>query len=184
MSLTGGQPNFARSLTISCAGTLYIHFLGLLLPDGILLHAKFTLRSSLAFTYSGSVTARHSSSGLQPNCGMVRGMELRNFCRGCHLYLALWPSRWASAHILVSFTCDVNMTSLPRTWHWSAATVSAACMAKLGAVADWWLSWPMANVLTCLCSCQWWTFWTYLVNVNLLSLYLMNFVSHHTWCSG
>jgi len=28
--------------------------------------AKFTLRPSLAFSYFGSVTARHSSSGLQP----------------------------------------------------------------------------------------------------------------------
>jgi len=29
--------------------------------------AKFTLRPSLAFSYIGSVTARHSSSGCQPN---------------------------------------------------------------------------------------------------------------------
>jgi len=29
-------------------------------------------------------------------------MELRNFRRGRHLYSAGWPSRWASAHILVS----------------------------------------------------------------------------------
>jgi len=33
-------------------------------------------------------------------CGMVQGMELRNFCRGRHLYSAGRPSRWASAHIL------------------------------------------------------------------------------------
>ena len=30
-------------------------------------HAKFTLRPSFAFSYIGSVTARHSSSGRQPN---------------------------------------------------------------------------------------------------------------------
>jgi len=35
-SLTGGQPNFARCLAVSCAGTLYVHFRGLLPPDGIL----------------------------------------------------------------------------------------------------------------------------------------------------
>jgi len=35
----------------------------LLLPDGILPRAKFTLRPTLAFSYIGSVTARHSSSG-------------------------------------------------------------------------------------------------------------------------
>jgi len=30
-SLNGGQPNVARSLAVSCAGTLYVHFRGLLL---------------------------------------------------------------------------------------------------------------------------------------------------------
>ena len=43
-SLNGGQPNFAWCLTVSWASTLYIHFLGLLLPNGILLGANFTLR--------------------------------------------------------------------------------------------------------------------------------------------
>ena len=43
----------------------------------------------------GSVTARYSSSGRQPNFAALN--------RGRHLYLAGWPSRWASAHILVSF---------------------------------------------------------------------------------
>jgi len=36
-------------------------------PGGILSGAKFTLGPSLAFSYIGSVTARHSSSGRQPN---------------------------------------------------------------------------------------------------------------------
>jgi len=50
--------------------TIYIHFRGLLLPDGILpgaAGAKFTLRPSLALSNIGSVTARHSSSGRQSN---------------------------------------------------------------------------------------------------------------------
>jgi len=34
-------------------------------------------------------------------CGVVQGIELRNFHRGRHLYSAGRPSRWASAHILV-----------------------------------------------------------------------------------
>jgi len=38
-----------------------------LAPDGILPGAKFTLRQSLAFSYIGSITAWHSSSGRQPN---------------------------------------------------------------------------------------------------------------------
>ena len=62
-SLTGGQQNFARCLAVSWAGTLYIHFGA---PNGILPGAKFTLRPSLAFSYIGSVTARHSSNGRQP----------------------------------------------------------------------------------------------------------------------
>jgi len=45
---------------------IYI-FLQALTPGGILPGAKFTLRPSLAFSYIGSVTARHSSSGRQPN---------------------------------------------------------------------------------------------------------------------
>jgi len=65
-SLNRGEQNFARCLTVSWAGTLYILFFGggrLLPPDGILSGAKVTLCPSLAFSYIGSVTARHSSSG-------------------------------------------------------------------------------------------------------------------------
>jgi len=42
----------------------------------------------------GSITARHSSIGHQPNFVVLT--------RGCHLYSAGRPSRWALAHILVS----------------------------------------------------------------------------------
>jgi len=66
-SLNGRQPNFARCLAVSCAGILYIHFWGPLPPNGILPGAKFTLRPNLAFSYIGSVTARHSSTVRQPN---------------------------------------------------------------------------------------------------------------------
>jgi len=48
---------------------------------------------SLAFSYIGSVTAWHLSSGCQPNFAALS--------RGRHLYLAGRPSRWALAHILV-----------------------------------------------------------------------------------
>jgi len=41
----------------------------------------------------GSVTARHSSSGRQPNSAALN--------RGRHLYSAGRPSRWALAHVLV-----------------------------------------------------------------------------------
>jgi len=65
----GGQSNFGRCLAVSWAGTLYTHFLWLFSSNGILPGAKFTLRPSVAFCYIDSVTARHSSSGRQPNCG-------------------------------------------------------------------------------------------------------------------
>jgi len=48
-----------------------MHFWGLLPPNGNLPAAKFTFRPSLVFSYIGSVTAWHSSSGHQPN--FVRG---------------------------------------------------------------------------------------------------------------
>jgi len=47
--------------------TVYIHFRGFLPPNGILPGRKFILRPSLAYSYIGSVSARHSSSGCQPN---------------------------------------------------------------------------------------------------------------------
>jgi len=46
-------------------------------------------------------------------------------------------------YLFIYFTCDVNMTSRSRSWHWWAATASAACMARLGEVADWRRSWPI-----------------------------------------
>jgi len=66
-SLNGGQPNFARCLIVSWADTRYIHFWCLLFRIGILPDAKFTFRPSFAFSYIGSVTARHSSSEREPN---------------------------------------------------------------------------------------------------------------------
>jgi len=69
-------------------------FLGLLYPKGIVqVQSKFTLRPRLAFFYIGSATARHLSSGCQPN--------FVAFSRGRHLYYAGRPSRWVSAYTLV-----------------------------------------------------------------------------------
>jgi len=45
----------------------YIHFSALLPPKGILPGTKFTLHPSLALSYIGSVTARYSSRGREPN---------------------------------------------------------------------------------------------------------------------
>ena len=100
-SLNGSRPNFARCLAVSWAGTLYLHFPGLLPRNRILPGIKFSLRQSLALYYITHVAARHSSSDHQPNCGMVQGMKLQNFRWGCHLYSAGRPSRLASTHTLV-----------------------------------------------------------------------------------
>ena len=51
--------NFAGCLAVCWADTLSIDFRGLLPPNGILPDAKFTLRPSLAFSYTGIVTAKH-----------------------------------------------------------------------------------------------------------------------------
>jgi len=45
----------------------YVCILGALAPNGILPGAIFTLCPSLALSYIGSVTARHSSRGRQPS---------------------------------------------------------------------------------------------------------------------
>ena len=69
----------------------YIHFRGIFPLTEFLQGTKFTLRSSLALSYIASVSARHSSSGRQPNFAALS--------RGRHLYSAGRPSRWALAHI-------------------------------------------------------------------------------------
>jgi len=62
-SLTEGQSNSAGCFAVSWAGTLYIHFRGLLTE---LCHVQNSLRPSLASSYICSVTVRHCSSGRQP----------------------------------------------------------------------------------------------------------------------
>jgi len=89
----------ARYLAVSWAATLYMHFRGLLPPDGILPGAKFTLRPSLAISYIGSVTARHCSSGRQTNfAAWYKEWNYTTFAEGA-TYIRLgghhvgqWPS--------------------------------------------------------------------------------------------
>jgi len=80
-SLNRGQPNFARCLAVSCAGTLYT-FEGLLPSNGILPIAKFTLRPSLVFYRA--YWQRHCTAFEQWAAailaGVVQGIELRKFC--------------------------------------------------------------------------------------------------------
>jgi len=64
-SFNRGQQNWVFGRLLGWY-TIYT-FWELLPPYGILLAAKSTLRPSLAFSYIGTITARHSSSGRQPN---------------------------------------------------------------------------------------------------------------------
>jgi len=80
-------------------------FLGLM-PVTEFFHVQNLLCvQDLRYPIIGSVTARHSSSAWASArlraCGVVQGMQLRNFRRGRHLYSAWRPSCWASTHILV-----------------------------------------------------------------------------------
>jgi len=114
-SLNGGQPNFARCLAVYWADTLCMHLGRLLPPNGILSGATFTASKSCVVRYWLRCCPALEQWASTKVCGVGQGMELRNFCRECHLYSAERPSRWASPHILVVFygkltytICDKN----------------------------------------------------------------------------
>jgi len=69
-------------------------FSGALAPNGILPGAKFTLRlqvfPGLAFSYIGSVTARHSGSGRQPNFAAFN--EGATYIRQGGHHVGHWPA--------------------------------------------------------------------------------------------
>jgi len=94
-SLTGGQPNFARCLAVSCAATLYIHF-----GDFAWCNIHFAPKSCFVLYWQHYCTALQQRASAKL-CGVVQGMELPDFCRRRHLQSAGRPSRCASAHVLV-----------------------------------------------------------------------------------
>jgi len=96
-SLIGDQPNFARRLAVSWAGTLHIHFWGLwnfarCKTDYVQVLRSYILAALLHVT---------PAAGVSQTLRVVQGIELLKFRRRCHLYSAGQPSHWASAHILV-----------------------------------------------------------------------------------
>ena len=110
-----------------------------------------------------------------------------------YLHQAEWQTRWHNPPYwgLVSSvdTCLALWSVIQQrvyewdqsSWHWWAATASTACVARLGAVADWWCSWSMANALV---------FVPVADIFNILRDYQFVFseidelcVSHHAWCS-
>jgi len=62
----------------------YIYILGAVAPNRIFPHAKFTSRSSLAFSYIGSVTARHSSGVRQTNFTAMYNWRRHLYSQGGH----------------------------------------------------------------------------------------------------
>ena len=104
-SLTWNQQNFTWSFAVSWAGTLYVHFWGLLpLTEfcQLQLNIHVVTKSCVLLYWQRYCTALEYRPSAKP-CGVAQGMELRNFRRGSHLYSAGRPSHWASAHILVTF---------------------------------------------------------------------------------
>jgi len=111
-------------------------------------------------SHLGSVIARHSSSGRQPNFAVLN--------RGRHLYSAERPSRWALAHIssyndaypsLLKFTCRVihlflclsrNMTREHEFVNISANTVFLQNCPKLRGQSLWLHSQSKVYVNYCL----------------------------------
>jgi len=77
--------------------TLYVHFRGLLSPGQILPRAFKSCILLYWQLYCAKLEQRPSAR----LCGVVQGMELRNFRRGRYLYSAGRLSCLASAHILV-----------------------------------------------------------------------------------
>jgi len=92
-------------------------FLGILSPSGILPDAIFTLRPSLAFSYIGSVTARHSSSVRQRNFAACdKEGKWENFVpRLRHLLsLDIWVYLLFHRDLLNVHLCMLNVPSTPQ----------------------------------------------------------------------
>jgi len=82
-SLNWGEPNFARCLAVSWEAGLvhYIYIFGGTCPPTEFCHVQYSLCVGLAFSYIGSVTARHSSCGRQPKFAEWY-KEYRTFAEG------------------------------------------------------------------------------------------------------
>ena len=102
------------------------------------------------FSCLGSVTVRHSNIGRQSNSAALN--------RGCHLYSAGWPSRWALAHIQVLFdkiciyrvpvNCDMEFmetTGNFSIWQTNLGTTAALSSLKIIFVVIYLFNWNIPN---------------------------------------
>jgi len=83
------QPNFARCLSVSCAGTLCIHFRG---------YCPLTEFCQVQNSLSVQMLRSPILTALPHD---TRAVDVRQTLRHSAVYFAGRPSRWASAHILV-----------------------------------------------------------------------------------
>ena len=126
-SLNKGQPNFAQCLAVSCT-VYYICIFGGSCPLTELCQLKNSLCAQLLRSPK-LAPLLHSTRTLSSAkvYSVVQRMELRNFHRGRHLYLAGRPLRWASAHILVMMFVLV-LIFVPVQLFWMAnCTIIVTC---------------------------------------------------------
>ena len=80
-------------------------------------------------------------------CGVVQGMQLRNFHRGRHLYSAGRPLRWASAHILVCSFVVARKNVSQMTYFWATVCKTVRPMLSVRC-----LSCPVLSVCLSVCN--------------------------------
>ena len=107
--------------------TLYTHFWGFLPHNRIFPGAEFTMHPSLAFSCIGSVTAWHSSSGRQRNCGIEqrappmfdRAAITLGISPHSSLLLLLFVSISALARCGLLLQMDYRGLSVCLSWMWA-----------------------------------------------------------------
>jgi len=106
-------------------GYYAIHFRWLLRPNGILPAAKFTLRSSLAFSYFDSVTARHWNSGREANFAAWYWNEITELLQrappifgGAAITLGIGPhsSLLVFLYFILLLSSDLSFHFFPSLW--------------------------------------------------------------------
>jgi len=164
-------------------------FLGLSPPNGILPGAKFALRPSLAFSWLGSITARHWSSRRQPNfAAWYKKWRYGTFAphhfqqRAPPIFRGR-PSRLAEAHTVVIFELRISRVlthtekyrySLPWAVRQEGRAVAGNYGAMWGIVQKAWPPWPETH----------WIETTLKLSANMRKLSKNQFtsISMKDWC--
>jgi len=152
-SFTGDQPNFARCLAVSCAGTLCIHFRGSCpLTEFCQLQNSFcvqVLRSHiLAALLHGTrpvgvsqtlqLGTRNGITELSQTAPPIFGWAVITLGIGGPHSSYIWPQHWR-----VSENCVLNMKWIRNIWHWATievnnSEITVACNLWRAADSRWW----------------------------------------------